>query len=59
MVMATIKWMAAREEALGGGRMSLVDKYALNVFCLLKEEPKDMELPDRHIPEKPYVLSYF
>ena len=59
MVKATIKWMAAREEALGSEGMSPVDNYALNVFCLLKEGPKDMELPDRHIPEKPYVLSYF
>ena len=55
MLAEIIKWMAAREEALGE-KMSLVDEYALNVVRVL--EGQLMELPDRGA-EKPYVLSYF
>lgn len=55
MLAEIIKWMAAREEALGQ-KMSHVDEYALNVVRVLQGQL--MELPDRGT-EKPYVLSYF
>lgn len=55
MLAEIIKWMAAREEALGE-KMSLVDEYALNVVRVL--EGQLMELPDRGA-QKPYVLPYF